>query len=78
MELEGTVQNGVLVWDEPPTLSDGTRVVVTVRDVMPAAVQSPVQDQTAAKPKTLGERLEKYRGACPGLPEDMAAQHDCR
>lgn len=32
MSFEGTVQNGVVVLDNAPTLADGTRVEVTVHE----------------------------------------------
>jgi len=63
MLLEGTIQNGTIVLDQPPSFTDGERVEVEIR---PAA--------KAASP--LGEMLLRHAGKAVGLPEDMAAQHD--
>jgi hypothetical protein len=63
MTLEGTVINGTLVLDRPVEAPDGTRVVVEVTQVPPAA--SP-----------LGDVLLRHAGKAVGLPEDMAEQHD--
>lgn len=63
MELEGVVQNGVIVPDAPSVLPDGTRVRIE-------PVPSPV-----AKPKTFAERYADFCGVIDG-PEDLAAQHD--
>jgi hypothetical protein len=63
MTLEGTVKNGVVVLDQPATLSEGTRVEVTVR-----------QQPKAASP--LGEILLRHAGKAQGLPGDLAEQHD--
>lgn len=62
MELEGVVQNGVIVPDDPATLpEDGTRV----------------RFEPAPPPaETFGQRFARFKGACPGLPADMASQHD--
>ena len=62
MVLRGHVQNGVVVFDPPVTIPDGTEVQV---------------EFVAAKPrKTLAERLGGVIGAVEDLPPDMAAQHD--
>lgn len=62
MELEGVVQNAVIVPDDPAVLAEGTRVRIT--PVSPAG------------PKPLGERFAQFKGAIPGLPADLAEQHD--
>ena len=62
MELEGVVQNGVIVPDDATALPEGTRVSI-----------APVP---AAKPQTLGERMARFKGILHGLPSDLAAQHD--
>jgi hypothetical protein len=62
MELEGVVQNGVIVPDDPTALPEGTRVRIT-----PTVVE---------KPKPFGERFAQFKGATSGLPEDLAEQHD--
>jgi len=63
MSCEGTVQNGVVVLDHGHQLPDGTRVEVVV---------------CAGKvsPPGLAERLLKHAGTVPGLPTDLADQHD--
>ena len=63
MQLEGTVQNGVVVFDNGPQLPDGTRVEVFVRE------------DAACKP-TLRDRLLKLAGTVDDLPPDMARNHD--
>ncbi len=65
MELHGTVQNGVVVFDTQMPLADGTKVKIWVE--LPA--------ETPRKP-TLGERLLKLAGTVDDLPSDMAEQHD--
>jgi hypothetical protein len=62
MELEGVVHNGVIVPDNTAVLPEGTRV-----RIIPAAPE---------KPKAFGERFAQFKGAVPGLAEDLAAQHD--
>ena len=62
MELEGVVQNGVIVPDDAAALPEGARVRIIV---------TPVE-----KPKSFGERFARFKGAAPGLPEDLAEQHD--
>lgn len=62
MELEGVVHNGVVVPDDATALAEGTRVRIT---------SAPLE-----KPRPFGERFAQFKGAVPGLPEDLAAQHD--
>jgi len=62
MELEGMVHNGVIVPDDATVLPEGTRVRIT-----PVALE---------EPKPFGERFAQYQGAVPGLPTDLAKQHD--
>jgi hypothetical protein len=62
MELEGIVHNGVIVPDDAAALPEGARVRIIV---------APVE-----KPKSFGERFAQFRGALPGLPVDLAEQHD--
>ena len=65
MELDGMVRDGVVVVDRPELLQEGVRVTVVVHD--------PVSH---AKKPTLADRLLKHAGKVPGLPVDMAEQHD--
>lgn len=62
MEIEGVVQNGVIVSDDVKALPEGTRV--TIRPIPPEG------------PKTFGERFAQFKGAVPDLPEDLAEQHE--
>ena len=62
MELQGTVCNGVIVLNGAVTLPEGTLVRVS-----PASVE---------KPKSFGERFSHFKGTVPGLPADLAKQHE--
>ena len=62
MELEGVVHNGVIVPDDATSLSEGMRVRI-----------SPASRETL---KPFGERFAQFKGAIPGLPADLAEQHD--
>jgi hypothetical protein len=62
MELEGTVQNGVIVPDDRTALAEGTRVRI-----------EPVPAQ---KPTTFGDHFGDLVVDCPDLPTDLAAQHE--
>jgi hypothetical protein len=62
MELEGVVHNGVIVPDDAAALPEGARVRIIV---------APVE-----KSKSFGERFVQFKGAVPGLPVDLADQHD--
>jgi hypothetical protein len=62
MELEGVVCNGVIVPDDATVLPEGTRVRIS-----PAP---------ADKAKSFGERYAQFKGSVPGLPADLARQHD--
>jgi hypothetical protein len=63
MSFQGTVQNGVVVFDNHQQLPEGTRVEVIVREEPPR------------KP-SLRERLVKLAGTLDDLPADMARNHD--
>jgi hypothetical protein len=62
MELQGIVHNGVIVPDNGTALPEGTRVQIIV----------PPDE----KPRPFGERFAQFKGAVPGLPDDLAKQHD--
>jgi hypothetical protein len=65
MSLEGTVIDGQIIFREPLSLPNGTRVAVT-----PIAA-APIEPKPA-----LGQRLEWLAGAIPDMPADFAAEHD--
>jgi hypothetical protein len=67
MELEGVVHGGVIVPDDTSALAEGTRVRITAL---------PPEKPQPEKPRTFGERFAQFRGAVPGLPADLAEQHD--
>jgi len=62
MELEGIVHQGVIVPDDATALPEGMRVRIN-----PAP---------AAESKPFGERFAQFKGAIPGLPTDLAEQHE--
>jgi len=62
VSLQGHIENGVVVFDEPVSLPEGTAV-----SVEPVG-QSP--------PKTLAERFKNVIGVGVDLPEDLAKRHD--
>jgi hypothetical protein len=62
MELEGVVRNGIIVPIDAAALPEGARVRIIV----------PPDE----KPKSFGERFAQFKGAVPGLPVDLAEQHD--
>lgn len=66
MELEGVVHKGVIVPDDATGLPEGTRV-----RILP--VSPPIPPET---PRPFGERFAQFKGAAPGLPADLASQHD--
>jgi len=68
MAYRGHIQNGVVVFDEPISLPDGTSVEVVLP--LPAGTEP----QQAAP--TLYERLEPFIGKAKGLPPDASLNHD--
>jgi hypothetical protein len=65
MELQGTVQNGVIVVDSTESLPEGTKVKIVVETL-----------GEPARKLTLRERLLKLAGTVDDLPPDMARNHD--
>jgi hypothetical protein len=65
MELEGMVRNGVVVVDRPELLPEGAKVRVLVQ-----------ASEALTKKPTLAGRLLTHAGTVPGLPPDLAQQHD--
>ncbi len=63
MTLEGRVCNGLIVLDPPRQLPEGARVTIELED-------PPVSGES------LRDLLLEFAGSCPGLPPDMAEQHD--
>jgi hypothetical protein len=67
MVYRGKVKGGVVVFEQGPTLPDGTEV----------RVEPFVSEEVAAGDlPTLAEQFADVIGAVPELPSDMAAQHD--
>lgn len=66
MLLEGTIKNGTIVLDQPPSLPDGERVEVELKPL--------AQAKTAEQPTLIG--LLKFAGVMSDLPADFAAEHD--
>ena len=64
MVYRGKVEKGVVVFQQPPNLPDGTEVVVEA-----------VENKAKKRP-TLAEQFADVIGTVPDLPPDMAAQHD--
>jgi len=64
MSLTGHVHNGVVVFDGPPTLAEGTEVEVAVRD-----------SKSDAGP-SLWDRLKDVVGKADGLPADASTRID--
>lgn len=62
MLLEGTIKNGTIVLDEPPSLPDGERVEVELKAI------------AQAQPTFID--LLEFAGCMPDMPADFAAQHD--
>ena len=61
-EFLGHVKNGIVVFDQPSTLPDGTpvRIILANGTALP----------------TLAERLKDVIGIAAGLPSDLAENHD--
>lgn len=66
-ELTGKVVNGVVVFDQPGRLEDGT----TVR-IQPVEKRSDAERDVSS----LREMLLSFAGTVEGLPSDMSLNHD--
>ncbi len=88
MLLEGSVQNGSIVLDEPSALPNGTRVRIEEIPLVPPA-RVPIASLQAIKEKlsrerdnppppgpTLAERLKDFIGSVDDLPEDASINLD--
>ena len=62
MTYRGHVENGVVIFEQPAALPDGTEV-----NIEPAVPQ---------RNRTLSERLRGVIGIAKGLPSDLAENHD--
>ena len=67
MSLEGRVQDGTVVFNQPLLLPEGTRVRV---ELLPA------EKVKGGNRQSLLERLGDVVGAIDDLPEDLASEHD--
>ncbi len=70
MSLEGHVENGVVVFDEPVSLPNGTPVRVEIVQVEKTESHAPNESQTAK------ELLTRFAGCMTDLPVDLARNHD--
>ncbi len=61
MSFQGHIENGVVVFDEPAAIAEGTSVCV---EALPLPR------------KTLAERFKNIIGVGVDLPEDLAKNHD--
>jgi hypothetical protein len=68
VELEGVVQNGVIVPEGGCQLPDGTKVRITSAEV--------VQPSARTLSEKLRQLAEKYEKLPCDLPEDLAINHD--
>lgn len=66
MSLDGHVENGRIVLDQPAELPEGAKVRVEVLPTTPAATAG----------TSLLERLGDVVGALDDLPTDLAENHD--
>lgn len=89
MELEGTVNGGIIVPDDASQLpEDGTRVQIATSTLPKDIGRTKLSLRTRAKSRgsaprladdprpTLGELLKDFEGICLDLPPDFADQHD--
>ena len=67
MSVTGTMKGGVIVFDEPQPIPEGTRVQVVF---LPTEPQKRNDDSPTLK------NLLDLAGTAKGLPSDMADQHD--
>jgi hypothetical protein len=67
MSFSGHIQNGVVVFDQPIALPEGTAVEVAVRETF--------SSDTNPQP-TLWDRLKDVVGRADGLPPDASVRTD--
>ena len=77
MLLEGHVENGHIVLDEPANLPEGTKVRVEVISSLEAIARRVEAARNAPETnRTLAERLASVIGTAADLPTDLAQRHD--
>lgn len=79
MNYRGRVKNGVIVFDEPLSLPEGTQVIVQLAaSVSPQSGEDKQNPPPAAdKPrKKLAERFKGSIGSISDLPPDFSENHD--
>ncbi len=70
MTYRGHVENGVVVFDEPADLPDGTKVGVTPAEPVER------EEYKEGEGPTWAEQLAPFIGCLDGLPSDFAENHD--
>jgi len=70
MNYRGHVKNGVVVFDDPASLPDGTVVRV---ETVELPDEGGVPDENG---QSLSQKLLKYAGKARDLPPDLARNHD--
>ena len=68
MTFAGHVLNGVVLFETPGVVPDGTKVTIRVEDA--------AAGEAASATALLGQRFAWLTGAIPDLPADFAAEHD--
>ena len=66
MSYRGHVRNGLIVFDEPVSIPDGTEVEVKLVQAGPDEAQD----------DSVSRMLLKHAGVAKGLPPDLAENHD--
>ncbi len=69
MSLEGHIENGVVVFDKPVSLPNGTAVRVEV-------LEAPVKVKGADQPGHFLHHYKEVIGTVTDLPADAARNHD--
>lgn len=70
MTYRGQFRNGVVVFDQPPPLSEGAPV-----EVAPLKDQ-PREGESSSDAPSWAEVFKDFIGKAQGLPSDMARNHD--
>lgn len=77
----GQVRDGVVIFEGPSPLADGTRVEVKPIDMSEAIAQLSAAllefaGAAEGRPPSLADRLRPVIGQAEGLPADLAENHD--